>query len=207
MDACSLHTTEDQIKICKERQLRHLLSIGLSKLRIIQEDKDLCMTLLAQRYSVPRDSLFEDHLFELTYADIANRNEARVIQNIGRLITPAPEEHYRRGVTEFKHLIEAVNECWLMAILMVQGPRQQPDFGVGFRRSAFSPAQLHKLQPAIGDYKAASRITATFDMLFPFLTDEMKCGKQSLIIAGRKNAHNGAWAANAVVDLYRLVKR
>ncbi|KAL8760662.1 MAG: hypothetical protein Q9184_003166 [Pyrenodesmia sp. 2 TL-2023] len=178
-----------------------------SQLRITQEDKDLCQELLAKKYLVPRDSLFQDDLFDTTCADIANRNEARVIQDIGRLIVPAPEEHYRRGTTEFKHLMETVNECWLMAVPMVAGPRPQPDFGVGFRRSAFTQAQLRKLQPAIGDHTLASPLTATYDMLFPFFTDEVKCGKQALTIAGRQNAHNGAWAANAVVELYRLVNR
>ena len=44
---------------------------------------------------------------------------------------------------------------------MLDGPRPQLDLGVGFRRSAFSPAQLYKLQPAIGDHTLASRMTAT----------------------------------------------
>ncbi|KAL8915976.1 MAG: hypothetical protein Q9208_008760 [Pyrenodesmia sp. 3 TL-2023] len=175
--------------------------------RVAQEDKVFCEALLARQYPVPSESLFEDNLFETTCGDIANRNEARVIQDIGRLIAPSPEEQYRRGTTEFKNLIQTDNECWLMAVPMLDGPRPQPDFAVGFRRSAFTPRQLEKLKPAIGDYTLASRITATYEMLFPFFTDEVKCGKQSLEVANRQNAHNGGWTANSVVELYRMVER
>ncbi len=44
-------------------------------------------------------------------------------------------------------------------------------------------------------------------MYFPFLTAEVKCGNESLNIADRQNAHSAAVAANAVVELYRLVSR
>ena len=48
---------------------------------------------------------------------------------------------------------------------------------------------------------------ATDEMFFPFLTAEVKCGNEALNIADRQNAHNAAVAANAVVELYRLVSR
>lgn len=44
-------------------------------------------------------------------------------------------------------------------------------------------------------------------MFFPFLTLEVKCGNEALNIADRQNAHGAAVAANAVVELYRLVSR
>ena len=44
-------------------------------------------------------------------------------------------------------------------------------------------------------------------MYFPFLTAEVKCGNEALNIADRQNAHSAAVAANAVVELYRLVSR
>ena len=44
-------------------------------------------------------------------------------------------------------------------------------------------------------------------MYFPFLTAEVKCGNKALNIADRQNAHSAAVAANAVVELYRLVSR
>ena len=44
-------------------------------------------------------------------------------------------------------------------------------------------------------------------MFFPFLTSEIKCGNEALNIADLQNAHGAAVAANAVVELYRLVSR
>ena len=176
-------------------------------LRVAQTDKALCQKLLKKEQPVPKDSLFNDDLFESTCEDIANRNEARVIQDIGRLIVPAPEELFRRGAKHLKHLIETVDESWIKSIPIVKGPRPQPDFAVGLRSSAFTADQLKKLQPSIGDWQTTSRLVATDEMFFPFLTAEVKCGNEALNIADRQNAHSAAVAANAVVELYRLVSR
>lgn len=176
-------------------------------LRITETDKVLCQTLLKNEQPVPEDSLFNDDLFESTCEDIANRNEARVIQDIGRLIVPAPEELFRRGAKHLKQLIETVNEGWLKSIPLVKGPRPQPDFAVGLKYTAFTPDLLKKLEPAIGDWQTTSRLVATAEMYFPFLTAEVKCGNEALTIADRQNAHSAAVAANAVVELYRLVSR
>lgn len=176
-------------------------------LRAAQTDKALCQELLKKEQPVPKDSLFNDDLFESTCEDIANRNEARVIQDIGRLIVPAPEELFRRGAKHLKHLIETVDESWIKSIPLVKGPRPQPDFAVGLKSSAFTPDQLEKLQPSIGDWQTTSRLVATDEIYFPFLTAEVKCGNEALNIADRQNAHSAAVAANAVVELYRLVSR
>ena len=176
-------------------------------LRAAQTDKALCQELLKKEQPVPKDSLFNDDLFESTCEDIANRNEARVIQDIGRLIVPAPEELFRRGAKHLKHLIETVDESWIKSIPLVKGPRPQPDFAVGLKSSAFTPDQLEKLQPSIGDWQTTSRLVATDEMYFPFLTAEVKCGNEALNIADRQNNHSAAVAANAMVELYRLVSR
>lgn len=176
-------------------------------LRASQTDKVLCQDLLKEEQPVPKDSLFNDDLFESTCEDIANRNEARVIQDIGRLIVPAPEELFRRGAKHLKHLIETVDEGWIKSIPLITGPRPQPDFAVGLKPSAFTPEQLKKLQPSIGNWQTTSRLVATDEMFFPFLTAEVKCGNEALNIADRQNAHNAAVAANAVFELYKLVSR
>ncbi|KAL9101910.1 MAG: hypothetical protein Q9163_002876 [Psora crenata] len=176
-------------------------------LRVTLMDKALCQELLKKEQPVPIDSLFNADLFESTCEDIANRNEARVIQDIGRLIVPAPEELFRRGATHLKHLIETVDESWIKSIPLVKGPRPQPDFAVALKPSAFTADQLKKLQPSVGDWQTTSCLVATDEMYFPFLTAEVKCGNEALNIADRQNAHSAAVAANAVVELYRLVSR
>lgn len=44
-------------------------------------------------------------------------------------------------------------------------------------------------------------------MFFPFLTVEVKCDNEALNTADRQNAYSAAVAANAIVELYRLVSR
>ena len=213
-DISGVSLREGKNPLVKSRRYEQILkSVGIymgqpePHLRATKVDKALCRELLNKEQPVPKDSLFNDDLFEWTLEDISNRNEARVIQDIGRLIVPAPEEMARRGATQLKHLIETVDESWIKSIPLIKGPRPQPDFAVGLKSSAFTSDQLKKLQPSIGDWQTTSRLVATDEMYFPFLTAEVKCGNEALNVADRQNAHSAAVAANAVVELYRLVSR
>ncbi|KAI9682367.1 MAG: hypothetical protein M1817_000421 [Caeruleum heppii] len=183
------------------------IQMGKQELPPLESCKALCHTLLGAECSVPEDTLFQDDLFETTCDKIRNRNEARVIEDVARLIVPSAETLTTYGATHLKDLIVNLNESWSHCIPLVSGPRPQPDFSVGFRRSAFTSDQLNKLRPHIGDWSTASRLVATFNMYFPFLTSEVKCGNEALNIADRQNAHSASVAINAVVELYRAVAR
>jgi hypothetical protein len=63
------------------------------------------------------------------------------------------------GATHLNHLIESVNEGWKSAIPFY-GPCPQPDYAVGFGRSAFTDDQLKKLKPFVGE------VTDTFTSYF-----------------------------------------
>jgi len=171
------------------------------------ECKSFCVTMLHAEQPTPQDTIFRDDLFETACDNIRNKNEARVIQDIARLIVPSPETLTMFGATHLKHLIETVDESWIKSIPLIKGPRPQPDFAVGLKSSAFTSEQLKKLYPSIGDWQTTSRLVATDEVYFPFLTSEVKCGNEALNIADRQNAHSAAVAANAVVELYRLVSR
>lgn len=67
--------------------------------------------------------------------------------------------------------------------------------------------QLKKLKPFVGDWQTTSRLVATDEMYFPFLTSEVKCGNEALNIADRQNARSASVAANAVVELYKVMSR
>jgi len=58
---------------------------------------------------------------------------------------------------------EGWNNC-----VPVTKPRPQPDYALGFGRSAFSDDELNKLQPFIGDSSDLSYFMATYYMHFPF---------------------------------------
>lgn len=177
-----------------------------SDLGITKGSKDLYRRLLELKQSVPEDSLFCDDLFEEACRKIEDRNEARVIQDIARLIVPSAETLATYGATHLKHLIECVNEGWTASI-PVEGPRPQPDYSVGLRRSAFTDEQLKKLDPFIGSVWDTSLYAATYRMYFPFFTCEVKCGAAALDIADRQNAHSMTVAVRALVELFRSVKR
>jgi hypothetical protein len=53
------------------------------------------------------------------------------------------------GATNLDHLIESVNEGWNCAEPFY-GPRPQPDYSVGFGRSASTDDQLEKLRTSKG---------------------------------------------------------
>jgi len=169
--------------------------------------KILCQTLLDIEQKVPQDSLFNDVLFRRICQRVRNRNEARVIRDLSPLLVPSAEILFVRGATHLKHLIENVDEGWIKSIPLVKGPRPQPDFSVGLKSTAFTHNQLKKLKPFVGDWQDTSRLVATDEMYFPFLTSEVKCGNEALNIADRQNAHSASVAVNAVVELYRAVSR
>ncbi|KAI2619935.1 hypothetical protein GGR54DRAFT_601860 [Hypoxylon sp. NC1633] len=179
-----------------------------SDLGITDASKSLCRILLEKKQTVPQDSLFRDDVFEKACRKIQDRNEARVVQDITRLIVPSAETLATYGATHLDPLIESVNEGWNSAEPFY-GPRPQPDYSVGFGRSAFTDDQLERLQPFVGEVPDTftSHFMATWQMYFPFLTCEVKCGAAALDVADRQNAHSMTLAVRGVVELFRMAKR
>jgi hypothetical protein len=62
-------------------------------------------------------------------------------------------------------------------LLRANAPLPQPDYSVGFGRSAFTDDQLEKLKPFVGEIidTFTSYFIATWQMYLPFLTCEVKC--------------------------------
>ncbi|KAL7938441.1 hypothetical protein V8C35DRAFT_288066 [Trichoderma chlorosporum] len=177
-----------------------------SDVGITEDSKKTCSNLLNAEQSVPKDSIFRDDLFEQTCQSVEDRNEARVLRYISPMIVPAAETLAIYGDVGLECLVETINEGWNNSIPLT-GTRPQPDYSVGFRRQAFTDAQLTKLSPFIGDFLGGdlSLFMATYRMYFPFLACEVKCG--ALDVADCQNAHSMTLAARGVVELFRLVGR
>lgn len=173
---------------------------------ITDASKKINQSLLQRQQTLPKDTLFSDYLFEETCEAIRNRNEARVIRDISPLIVPSAENFAIRGYTSLRILIESINEGWNNSI-PITTPRPQPDYSVGFKRSAFTEDQINKLQPFVGELTDTSYFMATYYMYFPFFASEVKCGAAALDVADRQNAHSMTLAVRGVVELFRLVKR
>ncbi|MCJ1386406.1 hypothetical protein MMC17_009532 [Xylographa soralifera] len=177
---------------------------------ITDSSKDEILILLNREQEVPQDSLFRNDLFKEACAKLRGRNEARVINDFARLIVPSAETLATYGDTHLKRLTVGINERWNESI-RVTPTLPQPDFGVGFQRSAFTPDQLKRLEPFTGNVLAATKSSsfflATWRMYFPFFTCEAKCGSGGLDIADRQNAHSMTLAVRGIVELFKLVKR
>jgi len=178
-----------------------------SKEGISDASKLLCQKLLDGEQDVPKESVFDDAVFRNACQNLQGKNEARVIQDVSRLIVPSAETLALRAES-LECLVESVNEGWNNSIPLT-GTRPQPDYSVGFRREAFTQDQLDKISPILGDWVSGDQsfFMATYYMLFPFLSNEVKCGLQALDVADRQNAHSMTLAARAVVELFRLVER
>ena len=173
--------------------------------KITDENKQLCRSLLDSPQTTVQDSIFSDDRFCEACEKLQDRNEAKVVQDIGRLIVPSAENLATCGTADLRNLTECVNEGW-KKIIPITDSRPQPDYSVGFRDTAFTGEQIKKLKVLVGGFADLSRFTATWRMYFPFLTCEVKCGASALDIADRQNAHSMTCAVKAVVELYRYVK-
>ena len=177
-----------------------------SELGITDASKVLYQSLLETKCAIPKDTLFRDDAFLEACKNLRDKNEARIIQDIGRLLVPSPETLTALRDKDLRVLNESVNEGWNNSI-PATSTRPQPDFSVGFRRSAFSDDQLSKLQPLLGDASYLSYFRATYYMYFPVLTCEAKCGTAGLDIADRQNAHSMTLAVRGIVELFKLAKK
>ncbi|RDA95185.1 hypothetical protein CP533_1851 [Ophiocordyceps camponoti-saundersi (nom. inval.)] len=179
-----------------------------SNLGIVDACRTFIKTSLEANHAVPKDSLFRDDVFISTCQNLQGKNEARVIQDITRLIVPSAENLATFGAAHLDILAESVNEGWNNSVPLT-GIRPQPDYSVGFRREAFTDDQLKKLSPFIGNFLSGDQsfFMGTYYMYFPFLTCEVQCGDEELNVADRQNAHSMTLAARAVVELFRLAKR
>ncbi|KAL8383533.1 hypothetical protein RB595_010642 [Gaeumannomyces hyphopodioides] len=178
-----------------------------SELGITDTSENLVRDLLNGEQSFPNGTHFDDDIFVDAYQNLEGTNEARVIQDISRLIVPSAESLALRNKS-YKHLVESVNAGWNNSIPLT-GTRPQPDYSVGFKREAFTDEQLAKLSPFIGNFISGDQsfFMATYYMYFPFLTCEVKCGAAALDIADRQNAHSITLAVRAIVELFRAVER
>jgi hypothetical protein len=139
---------------------------------------------------------------------IKGRNETRVIRDIAQLIAPPAEILAIRGAKHLKILRETTNTSWNNAIPF-SGPRPQPDYSLGFKREAFfTKERLQKLQLFIGnELEDCSYFVATYDMYFPFLTCEVKCGLSALDVADRQNPHSQTVGLRSLYELHWIVNR
>ena len=179
-----------------------------SPLGITDTSRELCRTLLEREQTVPQNTLFRDDLFDDTCKSVQGRNETMIVRDITPLISPSAQVLRIHGAKHLNFLYESVNEAW-SNMNSYEGTLPQPDYSVGFGRSAFTEEQLDKLKPFVGEpgFKVITYFMATTRIYFPFFTCEVKCGAAALDFADRQNAQSMSVALRALVVLFRYVKR
>ena len=204
-NSAQYRTPEYEIALATKGSFMGKFGLGLT-----DASKSLCQSLLLKEQTFPQNTLFRDDLFDETCESVQGRNEAMIIRDISPLICPSAQILKIYGARHLSVLTESINEGWNSAIPF-HGTRPQPDYSLGFGRSAFTEQQLKKLEPLVGDVLSRSKFTtlfmATTRMYFPFLTCEVKCGAAALDVADRQNAQSMTIAVRGVVELYRAVKR
>ena len=174
-----------------------------SKAGMVKEDKELCESLLWTTQPIFNDALFSDDHFDKFHSNLRGRSEARICLDLHPRLMPSVENLYICGREEFAGLIEGHNDPWVKSIPFY-GPRPQPDHTYGFKWSNFTRLQRRKLmiEPTKKSFYAARE-----DIYFPFLTAEVKCGKQGLDLADKPNIHSMTIQMRGIVDLYRKINR
>lgn len=170
---------------------------------MIDKDRELCQKLLTTSQTVPRDTLFDEECFEAFHSRLRGRSKARIYTDLHPLVMPSIEKFYICGRKEFEGLIEGHNDPWLKSIPF-HGPLPQPDHTIGFSWSNFSEQRRRKLY--IGSTEK-SYYAARDDIYFPFLTGEVKSGRQGLEFADRPNSHSMTIVLRGIVDLFCRLDR
>ena len=78
--------------------------------------------------------------------NLQNKNEAKSVQDISRLIVPSAEHLALFGAKDLDVLVESVNEGWNNSIPLIK-TRPQPDYSAGFRRSGFKTSSSRNCSP------------------------------------------------------------
>lgn len=88
-----------------------------SELGVTDASKLLYQSLLSKEYTTPRDTLFRDDVFHTACQNLQDRNEARIIQDIARLLAPSPESLVAFGAKILTSWLKALTRAGTIVFL------------------------------------------------------------------------------------------
>jgi len=88
-----------------------------SELGVTDASKLLYQSLLSKEYTTPRDTLFRDDVFHTACQNLQDRNEARIIQDIARLLAPSPESLAAFGAKILTSWLKALTRAGTIVFL------------------------------------------------------------------------------------------
>lgn len=89
-----------------------------SKLGITHASMTLYQSLLKTEYITPRDTLFRDDAFHTACRNLRDRNEARILQDIARLLAPSPESLAGFGAKILMSWLKALTKAGIVVFLL-----------------------------------------------------------------------------------------
>ena len=175
---------------------------------ITTQSKELLAKLLQSSREPPQNTLFLNNtLFRKTCINLRGAIKTKIILRISELIFPSAEVLADRGISHLEILRETTNTLWNHAIPFYRS-YPKPDFGLRFKREAFTQEQLEKLQPYISPKsRNRSYIAATDNIYLPFFTSKVKSRMSALDIADRQNLHNQTVSLSNLVKLFQTTGR
>lgn len=93
------------------QMLLRIVGVLLESELTLSDDSDtFCQNLLKTECRIPEDTLLRDDIYHDTIATLEERNESRVIQDVGRLFVPSVETLAGISEKRFRVFTESVNE-------------------------------------------------------------------------------------------------
>lgn len=177
--------------------------MGESASGLLADELAACESLFTSAVTLPSEPLLKEGRFRRFLGVLENKSELRVCIDLHPRLVPSAELLSLHSEGPFGDIVDGYNDRWTKAMVFYK-KLPQPDRTVAFRESALTDEQRSKLAilPEVN-----SLFSVREGMCFPFLTCEVKCGKQALELADRSNANSMTIATRARVELYRRAGR
>ena len=164
---------------------------------VSKQSKSFCEELQKISHQTIEPGLFDGKIVRKVVALCRKRNEAMIYREITLMISPPIKSIYFHGGDHVEHVIDEVDANWKHNCVL-SGPRPRPDLALGLSSSAFTSAEIEKLDC----YSTSNNWTKFTELMyFPFLMCEVKCGRDGLDTADRQNMHTSSIAIKAILQI------
>lgn len=141
----------------------------------IQTDIALCERLFHRPVDVPPGVSFDDEYVDRFRKSSRDQPKEWILTELHPLLVPPIEEQYVKETSILANTVEVHSKEWLN-VDSIYGPCPLPDKARGLKWSVFSDSQRQKLKY---HPEETSPFTAREDMLFPYLTTQVECGRRA----------------------------
>lgn len=173
--------------------------------RVSEESKKTCTDLSEITREAIQPTLFPREAIPKALNFCYSRNAAIVNRDVTPMIVPPVTSLYLGAGdnSHLEHVVDEVGTDWHKNCIL-EGPQPRPDLALGLFPSAFTSAEVDKLN----SYTTVDNWTKfTEDMYFPFLMCEVKCSEEGLGGADCQNMHSCSVAVRALLRIEQEADR